>query len=57
MTLKLWLLAGLALLLGLSASIYINSSYDAEVVSGAGLAAIDLPSVDDSQVDLDTLQG
>jgi thiol-disulfide isomerase/thioredoxin len=57
MTLKLWLLAGLALLLGLSASIYINSSHNTEVVSGAELAAIELPGVDGSQVDINALQG
>ena len=57
MTFKLWLLAGLALLLGLSASIYVNSSRNTEVVSGVELAAIELPSVDGSQVDIKALQG
>jgi len=56
-TYKLWLLAGLALLLGLSASIYVNSSRNTEVVSGVELTAIDLPSVDGSEVDINALQG
>ena len=44
-------------MLGLSASIYVNSSHNTEVVSGVELAAIELPSVDGSEVDINALQG
>ena len=44
-------------MLGLSASIYVNSSRNTEVVSGVELTAIDLPSVDGSEVDINALQG
>ena len=57
MSLKLWLTAGLALLLGLSASIYFNSVSNTEAGDAVGLAEIKLPGLDGSQQDIAHLRG
>ncbi len=57
MSLKLWLMAGLALLLGLSASIYINSVSNSEVSAVASLDEIKLPGLDGSKQDINQWQG
>ena len=57
MNLKLWLMVGLALLAGLSASLYINTVSNTEVASVAGLDEIKLPGLDGSKQDINQWQG
>ena len=57
MSLKLWLMAGLALLAGLSASVYFNTVSNTEVASVAHLDEIKLPGLDGSQQDINQWQG
>ena len=57
MSLKLWLMAGVALLAGLSASIYINSVSNTEVDSVAQLDEIKLPGLDGSKQDINQWKG
>ncbi len=57
MSFKLWLMASLALLLGLSASIYFNSVSNSEVSAVARLDEIKLPGLDGSRQDIQQWQG
>lgn len=57
MSTKLWLMAGLALLLGLSASIYFNSVSNSEVSAVARLDEIKLPGLDGSRQDVNQWHG
>ena len=57
MSLKLWLMVGLALLAGLSASLYINTVSNTEVASAARLDEIKLPGLDGSKQDINQWQG
>jgi len=57
MIFKLWLMAGLALLAGLSASVYINTVSNKEVASAARLDEIKLPGLDGNKQDINQWQG
>jgi len=57
MSLKLWLMAGLALLAGLSASVYINTVSNTEVASVARFDEIKLPGLDGNKQDISQWHG
>ena len=57
MSLKLWLMAGLALLAGLSASVYINTVSNTEVASVVRFDEIKLPGLDGNKQDINQWQG
>lgn len=57
MSMKYWLMAGLALLLGVSASLYINSVSNSNPESVVGIAAVKLPALDGSEQDIRQWQG
>ena len=57
MSLKLWLMAGLALLAGLSASVYINTVSNTEVASVVRFDEIKLQGLDGNKQDINQWQG
>ena len=57
MTVRLWLLAGLALLAGLSASVYLNTAPEAEPKQVEGIDQFQLPDLDGKEQDLNQWQG
>jgi len=57
MTVRIWLFAGLALLAGISVSIYLNSAPEKELGQVTGVDTFQLPDLDGKEQDINQWQG